>query len=170
MNRVIRYIDKLTAYLGLLSGFTVALIMVVVCSDVVGRSFFNKPVLGATELSELLLACLVFFGLAAAQQAKHHYIVELVVVRLSPTTQAVLGGVTHLLSAGVVAMLAWYSTGQAFTSYEMEEISFGTVAFPIWPARAVVAFGLILFAVQYLVQFMRMCGLGDRPVAEATEQ
>ncbi|NYT23463.1 TRAP transporter small permease [Alcaligenaceae bacterium] len=170
MTRVIRSIDKFTAYLGILSGFTVFLIMVVVCADVVGRSFFNKPLLGATELSELLLASLIFFGLAAAQQARHHYIVELVVVRLSPRPQSLLAGLTHLLSAGVVAMLAWYSTGQAFTSYEMGEISFGTVEFPIWPARAVVAFGLILFSLQYLIQFMRMCGLDGSSASETTEQ
>lgn len=162
MSAFIRYIDRATAGLGTLSGITVLIVMLVVCGDVAGRSFFNAPLVGATEFSELLLACLIFFGLAAAQQARQHYMVELVVVRLSPRVREFLAGLTLLMSAGVTGLLFWYSVGQAISSFEMDEISFGTVAFPIWPARAIVAFGLGLFSLQYIIQFLRLCGL-DRP-------
>jgi len=147
--------------------------MLVVCGDVVGRSIFNTPLDGATESVELLLACLIFFGLAAAQQTKQHYMVELVVVRLSPRVQAILAGLTLLMSAGVTALLCWYSVGQALTSFRMDEVGFGTVAFPLWPARSIVAFGLGLFSLQYIIQVLRLCGLDrstSRTVAEPPAQ
>ncbi len=159
MPDFIRYIDRFTAGLGTLSGMTVLIVMLIVCGDVAGRSLFNAPLDGATESSELLLACLIFFGLAAAQQRKQHYMVELIVVRLSPRIQVYLSGLTLLLSAGVTALLCWYSVGQAISSFQMDEIGFGTIEFLIWPARSVVTFGLGLFSLQYIIQFLILCGL-----------
>ena len=166
MNALLGFIDRITVKLGLISGLTIFFIMVVITIDVVGRSFFNSPLGGATELSELLLACLIFFGIAAAQQKKQHYVVEFVVVQLSKRTQATLLGITYIISAAVAALLSWYSTGQAISSYEMGEASWGTVEFPIWPARMVVAFGLALFALQYIVQFIRLCGFSGQAAVE----
>lgn len=169
MKSVFSWIDKVTAALGILSGSTVLIVMLVVCADVVGRSLFNTPLDGATEASELLLACLIFFGLAAAQKNRQHYMVELLVARLQPPARRFLDAFTLLLSAGVTALLCWYSSRQALVSFEMDEVGFGTVAFPIWPARIVVALGLGLFSIQYLVQFLSACGLVREADEAATE-
>jgi len=158
MRFLVEWIDKITGKLGFVSGLMTFFIMLVVCVDVVGRSFFNHPIPGANEISELLLACLIFFGLAAAQQKKQHYMVEFVLNRLSNRAQAFLIGLSYLLCASVAALLCWYSAEHAISSFQMKESSWGTVEFPIWPARIVVAFGLALFSVQYLIQFVRLCG------------
>jgi len=166
MRFLVQWIDKLTEKLGFVSGLMTFFIMLVVCVDVAGRSIFTRPVPGANEMSELLLACLIFFGLAAAQQKKQHYIVDFILMRMSSRNKTFFIGLSYILCAGVAAVLCWYSSVNAIASFEMKEASWGTIEFPIWPARIVVAFGLGLFSVQYLIQLVRLCGWVASPAVK----
>lgn len=163
MRFFFEWIDKISGGLGVVSGLMTFFIMLVVCVDVSGRSFFNSPVPGANEMAELMLACLIFFGLAAAQQKKQHYMVDFILERLSSRNKSYAVCLSYLLCAGAVGLLCWYSTLNAISSFEMKEASWGTVEFPIWPARIVVAFGLGLFSLQYLIQFVRLAGWVKSP-------
>ncbi|GGB37136.1 hypothetical protein GCM10011316_06550 [Roseibium aquae] len=48
-----------------------------ICVDVVARYLFNSPLSGAYELTELLLATLIFMALPLTTQAREHIEVEL---------------------------------------------------------------------------------------------
>jgi len=48
-----------------------------ICVDVVARYLFNSPISGAYELTELLLATLIFLALPLTTQAREHIEVEL---------------------------------------------------------------------------------------------
>src|SRR5262245_22678539 len=93
--------------LGLLAAALIFCLMLLTCVDVVGRYFFNKPVLGGFKLTEMLLAALIFAVLPLVTLRGEHIIVDI----LDPVTPDWLFRVQHLvatlLGAACTAYLAW---------------------------------------------------------------
>ena len=57
--------------------------MLLICSDVVGRYFFDMPVPGTYEICSVFTAVVVFAGIAYAQEKKRHIFVQFVLFRMS---------------------------------------------------------------------------------------
>ena len=93
--------------LGLLAAALMLCLMLLTCVDVVGRYFFNKPVTGGFEMTELLLAALIFAGLPLVTLRSEHIVVDL----LDPVTPERLFRIQHalatLLAAVCTGYLAW---------------------------------------------------------------
>ncbi len=155
MIKLIDAIETLLMRLGVASGIATLLITVVVVVDVAGRSIFNNPIHGATELAELLLVGMVFFGLAAAQQGRQNYSIDIATRHLPASVQGLVDLLGYIVCLGIVVILAWLSTNQAFVSWGRGEAGFGIIPFPIWPARFVLAFGFWLLALQLVCDILR---------------
>jgi TRAP-type C4-dicarboxylate transport system permease small subunit len=76
-------------------------------ADVVGRYLFSAPVSGAGELTELLLAAVIFIGLPAVCLDDGHVTADLVVDRLPRVIQPARRVLVTLTSAVVLAVIAW---------------------------------------------------------------
>ena len=61
---------SLSTYLSYIGNIALALMMLLTTADVLGRYFFNAPVLGAYEITEYLMLIMVFSFLALAQSRK----------------------------------------------------------------------------------------------------
>jgi TRAP-type C4-dicarboxylate transport system permease small subunit len=155
MLNLIEAVERQLAKLGILSGIATLAITLVVVLDVACRFLFNYPLHGATELSELLLVVMVFIGLAAAQQGRQNYAIDMVTRNLPMTVQSALELLAHVFCLVVVVALAWFSMRQALESFNRGEASFGIIPFPVWPARVVLAFGLWLLALQFVCDIIR---------------
>jgi TRAP-type transport system small permease protein len=156
MTAFVERIERLLLRLGIISGFATLVIIVIVVVDVAGRAVFNEPLHMGVELSELLLVSLVFLGLSAAQQRRQNFAIELLTRNFPASVQHAFELVGYLVCLGVVVLLAWPSTNQAISSFNRNEMGFGIVPFPIWPARIVLAVGLWLLALQFLCDIYRL--------------
>jgi len=54
------------------------LLMAMTCVDVAGRYFFNRPLPGGLELTEITMVLLVFAGLPIVTTAREHVTVDIV--------------------------------------------------------------------------------------------
>lgn len=156
MTTLVGSIERLLIRLGVISGFATLIIMVIVVIDVAGRAIFNAPLHSGVEISELLLVALVFLGLGAAQQQRQNFAIELFVRHLPRSVRTAIEVVGYIVCLGIVVLLAWPSTNQAISSFNRNEMGFGIVPFPIWPARIVLALGLWLLALQFLCDIYRL--------------
>src|SRR5215210_332881 len=91
------------AYLGAVCLFALMMLTFV---DVGGR-FLRKPILGATEISALLMGFLVFFTFGYTTARRGHLRADFIFSRLPRRTQAVLDIVTHSFAALLVAIITW---------------------------------------------------------------
>jgi TRAP-type C4-dicarboxylate transport system permease small subunit len=155
MLQLIGAVERLLMRLGIVSGFATLIITIIVVLDVAGRSLFNAPLHMSTELSELLLVVLVFLGLAAAQQNRQNYAIDIGTRALPQGLQVAIEHLGYLFSLVLVAVLAWLSTKQAISAFERGEAGFGIIPFPIWPARFILAIGLWLLALQFVCDLLR---------------
>jgi len=169
MTALIGRIERMLVWLGVVSGFATLVIMVIVVIDVTGRAAFNAPLHSGVEISELLLVSLVFLGLASAQQKRQNFAIEVLSRHLPPKAQKGLELVGSLACLVIVVLLAWPSAHQAISSFNRNEMGFGIVAFPVWPARILLALGLWLLAVQFAIDILRIL-TGRARTADAAGQ
>jgi TRAP-type C4-dicarboxylate transport system permease small subunit len=168
MLTFIEGIERLLMRIGILSGVSTLLIMLAVTVDVTGRFIFNHPIHGATELSELLLVAMVFFGLALTQQNRQNYAIDILTRHLPPSMQWVLSFLGFLFCLGIVVVLAWFGTRQALDAFDRGEVGIGIIPFPIWPARFILAAGLWMLSLQFVCDILRHVTGSTRVVAEGT--
>lgn len=83
------------------------LMMALTVSDVIGRYFFGAPVVGATEVTELMLAGVIFLGLPAATLDREHVAVDLALGSFPGWFERLRSPAVLLVSAGVLALIAW---------------------------------------------------------------
>ena len=82
-------------------------LMALTCVDVAGRYFFNQPVWGGFELTEMMLAALIFAGLPLVSLRDDHVTVDL----FDPLTPDWLFRIQHVVACSIgvacTAYLAW---------------------------------------------------------------
>ena len=99
-----RFDRALVPALGLLAAALMFCLMVLTCVDVVGRYFLNKPVVGGFEMTEMLLAALIFAGLPLVTLRSEHVMVDL----LDPVTPDWLFRIQHVVATAIGAACTGY--------------------------------------------------------------
>lgn len=79
----------------------------VTCVDVVGRYLLNRPFGGAFEVTQMLLAALVFVALPLTSADGGHVEVDLALHLLPRRIQHALGRIAGVVSALVLGFFAW---------------------------------------------------------------
>jgi len=77
--------------------------------DVVLRYFFNKPILGTTDMISLMLVILVGFGISHTQNEHGHIGVDVIVSLIKPKARLVLNTITTLIGIGLMGIMTWQS-------------------------------------------------------------
>jgi TRAP-type C4-dicarboxylate transport system permease small subunit len=125
-------------------------LMLLTVGDVMGRSFFNKPIPGTFELSEYMLAVIVLLGAGYTQQVKGHVGVDFLTSRFSPRVRAVLQAVTTLAGLLVIAIMVW----QGYLEGIHEKAVSDQLRVPQWPFKLLVAAGGLLLWLELLLDFI----------------
>lgn len=163
LARIINSYSRFSIALGSLSGMSTMLLVLIIVPDVIGRKFFNAPIPGAQEMSVLLLVCKIFLGMPGAQASGSNFSVSLIHGVMSPWQRRIADAATTLVAAVVFGLMARMSVISAIRSTQRGEISYGVIAFPIWPGRIVLAVGLILLTVQLVMDFLRLASGMETP-------
>jgi TRAP-type C4-dicarboxylate transport system permease small subunit len=85
----------------------IAAMMFVTTIDVVGRYFFNHPLFGAFEITEILMGLVIFAGMPLATAAREHITVNFLETVLTSRRRALQTMITDLISAAMSAVFAW---------------------------------------------------------------
>lgn len=93
--------------LAVMSALLIAMLVGVTCVDVMGRYIFNRPFGGAYELTQILLAALVFAALPLTTADGGHVEVDLALHLFPRRIQKLLGRLAGLVAALAVAFFAY---------------------------------------------------------------
>jgi TRAP-type C4-dicarboxylate transport system permease small subunit len=146
-----RLVHALLAVAALLA-FSLSFLVV---ADVIGRSFFNKPVKGTPEIVSMSIVIITFLLAGYAVQSRSMIRTDVLVDSLGPRGRLLSSLLTGVLGAAFFGLIVWGSYEpalHAWTSGEFE--GEGALRVPVWPARMAVVLGAILVAVTYLSQAM----------------
>jgi len=136
-------------------------------ANIIGRKFFESPVVGTVELTRMLLAVVVFLGLAYSEDLGDHITIDIIYVRLGRRMRAAFNVFANVLSAAVVGLMAYQLTDYTrFTRNTGEET--GILEWPIWPFVLVAAFGSAVFALAITSKLV-LRALGEPVEADAPQ-
>jgi len=99
--------DRTAAGFGFAAALLLMLMMGVTFIDVIGRYAFNSPLDGAFELTQVMLALLVFSGLPLVCRSEEHVSVTLLTDRLPPRLQSLHAILINLICGTLLMALAW---------------------------------------------------------------
>lgn len=113
----------LAFFLESIAALTLLALMLITCFDVVGRYFFNNALDGATELTELGLAILVFAEMPVISWRSGHVIVDILDRALSSTVLKVLALVSSIVISGSFYVLGLQLFMLADRAMQRDEVS-----------------------------------------------
>lgn len=136
-------------------------VMVVVCADVLMRYGFNHPIQGQLEGSELLMPMIVFFAISYTQARNGHVGMSLVVDALPPRGGRALEVATHVFSAFICAVLAYFGAKYAYQLFRYDDVTMTPPYWRTWPSAASISLGYLMLAVRMWLQALHLL-LPDR--------
>ena len=149
------------------AGAALTVMLVLQVTNIIGRKFFHNPILGTVELTRMLLAVVVFLGLAHSEDLGDHITIDLIYVRLRQRMRMAFNVFANVLSVGVIGLMAYQLFDfSRFTRHTGEET--GILEWPIWPFVMVAAFGAALYALS-LGSKLVLRSLGEPVEADAPQ-
>jgi TRAP-type transport system small permease protein len=154
-------LDRFVTALAVLAGILASVMMVVTVTDVVGRGVFNRPLIGAFEAIELLMAAIVFLALPFVTWRREHVTVTLFYERMPPRAQAISTALSEIVAAIVCGLLAWRAW-----LYGERLVDVGERTLELGVPRGYVPMGvsavLVLSGLIFLLLALRALFLGER--------
>ena len=119
--------------------------MTMTMTDVLLRKLTNITIIGAGEMTEMMMAVVVFCALAQCQAEEGHIRIDLIMKKAGPRTQSVVDAVTQFLCCGLFCLMTWGTFRHAIEIMEWEEVSID-LAIPIFPFVFVAVVGNAMLA------------------------
>ncbi len=149
-----KFVHLMIGMLYLASMVALIMMMVIVVANIIGRMFFNAPIMGTIEIAGLAGVVVVSAAMGITERRRRNIMVDIVVNRFSRGLRSVIDSLTRILSLVAVGFLFWAVAESAMESLARDEITL-TLALGIFPFRATWACGLLVllcFLFLHLIQ------------------
>jgi len=165
---MVRFVLRLGVLAG---GLLIALLMLLVASEVVLRSLFSISLLRADEYAGYIVVALVFLGIPYALHHDALLRVDVVFERLQGRRREAVALLFDLVSLLVTLVLGFYLTRMVITTFERGTFSSTPAMTPLWIPQAVMPLGILLIVIILLARIAgRWRALsGGRPPADAQD-
>jgi len=151
IEKYIRYVEKIFIGIG---GVLFMLMMFLGASDVIGRYFFNKPIQGTLEASEIMMGGIILLGWAYTMQVNGHVKVDLIVNHYKPRAQIITNLGTLILGLILFILIFWQSLILAIR-YVNEHRVFQVLPGPAGPYHYFVPIGALFLCLELIIQIIQ---------------
>jgi TRAP-type C4-dicarboxylate transport system permease small subunit len=153
LGRWLSRLDTVLLYLGVLATFAM---MCLTSADAFSRYLFNRPILGALELTEkYFMVAAIFLGLSYAYRGGLLIRVTFLVDRLPRGARIAAEAFAHVITLGFCALMV-YATGQQALRGLSDDTELSTLPLRVGPAYSLVLVGFLALTVVLLVDLARM--------------
>lgn len=129
------------------------LLAVATLVDVIGRSFFDSPITGGYELTELSLVLIVALGLGKSELLKRHVRVDLLMANVSPKIRKKFDLVNNLISSAICFLLGWRTILHAQHLRKVGTTS-GLLDLSLFPFVLLFGIGFVVIGGVFLSEFL----------------
>lgn len=161
-----RWSDVVARVLLAIAALLAFLLSFLIIADIVGRSFFNRPLQGTPEIISMSIVIICFLQASYAVRSGGMLRVEILDELVSTRAGEILATIRSLLGFAFFAIVFWGALDpfvHAWISNEFE--GEGARHIPAWPARLAVVVGCALASINYLQATIRhskrVLGRGD---------
>ena len=141
---------RLEIVLGSVSAVVLFLMMMVTAVDVIGRYLFNTPLAGGFELTEMMLAALIYCGLPLVSKRREHIVIDTFDTFMSSNVKRVLD-----IAADVVCFLTLSGIGYLIFRRAVRVADYGdttnVLKLPLAPVAYAMGTMIVIAALIHLV-------------------
>ena len=126
------------------------IMMVMVTIDTIIRKTPIGGITDSMDMTQLLLGLIIYGGMSYLESNRGHVRVDMFLLMMPPALRKIVEGIIYLLSTVILGMVVYayvLNIGPDYRSRAGTQV----LRIPQWPFKAVVAIGIFLFAVTFLV-------------------
>lgn len=132
-----------------------ALMMLSISADSLGRYLFNRPLTGSYEFTSLyLMVIITFLAIPATYASGGHIRLDILRERLARVPGRPFERINALLAVAVFGFLTWHAGGAAITKFIERDTSFGVIQFPLYWSYVWVPVGCGLLSVRLALEIV----------------
>ncbi len=150
-----KWISAIETGLDLAGAILIAFIMFFTTVGIIGRYVFNHPIYGKVEITELVMAGVVFFGIAFTQRVGGHVRMGLLVERVTK------GRAYHLVEFFTLlcALFAFIIFTICTAKSALYDLSIGGITpllyLPTWPSKLCIPIGSFFLCIRLTIQLIQ---------------
>ena len=142
-------------WLNLFSVFIIMFLMFFATAEILGRYLFNSPIPGHVEIVELIMAGVVFFGIAYTERVGGHVRMELFVTKvLKGRAYHIAEVTTATLSLFVYIFILVYSFKASVFSYQIGDNT-AYLYWPTWPSKFAIPLGSLFLCIRFAIEIIQ---------------
>ena len=142
--------DSTIGIFAIFAAVLLAFIMLSVCTEVVTRYFLGRPLIWVIEVTEFVLVWITFLGAAWVLKREAHVVMDIVLVRLEPRTQALVNIITSVIGVAICLVLTGYGAFVTWDLYQREQFLPTILRPPSHILFAIIPIGSFLLFIQFL--------------------
>lgn len=144
LDAVSKYLSRVSAVMGQV---IIAIMVLLITVDVLGRSIIMKSILISTEVSGYALVALAFLGLAHTERAGSNIEISILTKKFPPSVQKKLQLVVSAVSTLFMAWLAWITMGPVIDNFNNNVTSITILHVPMWILYFVIPIGYAMLTI-----------------------
>lgn len=123
--------------------------------DVILRYIFNKPIMGVTEYTEVMLVLVIAFTIAYTYDKKSHVKVDIITSRLGVKSGLILEMITQIISLGLFIIIVWQCVAQLIFFIQTGNTHGSAIFIPSAPFQAALVLGSGILLLLIIRDFVR---------------
>ena len=142
-------------WLNLASVFIIMFLMFFATAEIVGRYIFNSPIPGHVEIVELIMAGVVFFGVAYTERTGGHVRMELFITKvLKGRGYHMSEVVTTAASLFTFIFVLIFTTKFAWDAVQIADVT-ADLYIPTWPSKFAIPIGSFFLCIRFAIELIQ---------------
>ena len=152
---------QLIDLVGFLALIALVSMMLITTADVFFRYFFDNPILGAVEMTELFMVCIAGLSLAWCTLKSGHIRVDLIISIFSKKTNRIIDIVNYIFTAAICGFMVPSLVWRYFEGVKMDIRTY-VLRIPEGPFVLLLSFGYLLMFSVLVMQIVKSVSGRDK--------
>src|SRR5699024_9536265 len=157
-NKIEQFIVSFNYILHKISSVLLVLMMLLITADVVTRYFFNSAITGAYELTELILALIVFYSLGTTQLKGNNIEIDFFTRKMPQKFQHGLRSITSFVLFLLISLTTWQLFVYTKRVWLFGETK-GDLELPLYIFIGSATIGMVAFAFVLLLNSIKLLAM-----------
>jgi TRAP-type transport system small permease protein len=153
-----RLLNRIDTGLISITGIALVILTFMITLDVITRFAFNHPMPATTEISELLMAYIVFLTVGYTLSLGLHIRITVLFEYIPPRWKTYFDLLTDVLGLGFCALITYHSWQFFMHSFSIREEMLAVVPLPWYVGKFAMPVGFLIFTLRYIVQCIETLG------------
>lgn len=153
-DTIYRFISPVSKVLIGVGSAALAVMMFLTAADVILRYVFNKPIMGAFDITVYMMVILFAFALPYCAVKQGHIRVDLLIGRLPEKAQTIINTITAPLGLGLFVLIAWQTIVYMLIQQETH-ITSSVLQIPRYPFVGLFFIGIACIAIVLFADFLK---------------